>query len=113
MSYTFSEHKGRKKACRFKDRYTKVLFGKDTLMYSKPDQGCVSFTRETGSSTVCLNGKQQCLMVYSIQIGHLHLLKKITIIYQESLERVRIANDEHIFHWDISATTTLFICTSL
>ena len=92
MSYTFSEHKGRKKACRFKDRYTKVLFGKDTLMYSKPYQGCVSFTRETSSTTVCANGKQQCLMVYSVQIGHLHLLIK-KLIYRESLERARPDHD--------------------
>ena len=74
---------GGKKACRFKDRYTKVLFGKDTLKYSKPDLGCVSFTRETGSSTVCANGKQQCLMVYSVQIGHLHLLKKTNNLPRE------------------------------
>ena len=74
---------GGKKACRFKDRYTKVLFGKDTLKYSKPDLGCVSLTRETGSSTVCANGKQQCLMVYSVQIGHLHLLKKTNNLPRE------------------------------
>jgi len=66
---------------------------------------------ETGSSTVCANGKQKCLMVISVRIDHLPFTQQPPI-YQESLGRVRSDHNskmagknckcKHIFHTDIS-----------
>ena len=43
---------------------------------------------ETGSSTVCANGKQKSLMASSVQIGHLPFTQQHQI-YRESLGRAR------------------------